>query len=169
MRLQLYDRAELSVISANQAARLGMALADDGAAEIAGRARGTPRIAGRLLRRVRDIAAVDGHDVVTAEIADAALSRLEVDASGLDAMDRRYLGCLAENYAGGPVGVETLAAVLAEQHDMLEEVIEPYLLQTGLLMRTPLAAACRWQGGPISACRRRRCNPPAGYAGCAWI
>ena len=137
MRLQFYGREELAVILANQAKRLSMNLAGDGAAEIAGRARGTPRIAGRLLRRVRDIAAVDGHDEVTAAIADAALSRLEVDASGLDAMDRRYLGCLVENYAGGPVGVETLAAVLAEQRDMLEEVIEPYLLQTGLLMRTP--------------------------------
>ena len=147
MRLQFYDRAELSVILANQAQRLGMALTDDGADEIAGRARGTPRIAGRLLRRVRDIAAVDGHDAVTAPIADAALSRLEVDADGLDAMDRRYLSCLAENYAGGPVGVETLAAVLAEQRDMLEEVIEPYLLQTGLLMRTP----------------RGRCLSPAGW------
>ena len=148
MRLQFYGREELAVILANQAKRLGMNLAGDGAAEIAGRARGTPRIAGRLLRRVRDIAAVDGHDEVTAAIADAALSRLEVDASGLDAMDRRYLGCLAENYAGGPVGVETLAAVLAEQRDMLEEVIEPYLLQTGLLMRTP----------------RGRCLSTAGWA-----
>ena len=147
MRLQFYDRAELSVILANQAQRLGMVLTDDGADEIAGRARGTPRIAGRLLRRVRDIAAVDDHDAVTAPIADAALSRLEVDADGLDAMDRRYLSCLAENYAGGPVGVETLAAVLAEQRDMLEEVIEPYLLQTGLLMRTP----------------RGRCLSPAGW------
>ena len=137
MRLQFYGREELAVILANQAVRLDMALAPDGALEIAGRARGTPRIAGRLLRRVRDIAAVDGHGEVTAVVADAALRRLEVDAAGLDAMDRRYLGCLAENYAGGPVGVETLAAVLAEQRDMLEEVIEPYLLQTGLLMRTP--------------------------------
>ena len=137
MRLQFYGREELAVILANQAVRLDMALAPDGALEIAGRARGTPRIAGRLLRRVRDIAAVDGHGEVTAVVADGALRRLEVDAAGLDAMDRRYLGCLAENYAGGPVGVETLAAVLAEQRDMLEEVIEPYLLQTGLLMRTP--------------------------------
>ena len=137
MRLQFYDRAELSTILANQAQRLGMVLTDDGADEIAGRARGTPRIAGRLLRRVRDIAAVDGHDAVTAPIADAALLRLEVDVDGLDAMDRRYLSCLAENYAGGPVGVETLAAVLSEQRDVLEEVIEPYLMQTGLLMRTP--------------------------------
>jgi Holliday junction DNA helicase RuvB len=137
MRLQFYGRDELAVILANQATRLDMALTPDGALEIAGRARGTPRIAGRLLRRVRDIAAVDGHGEVTVAVADAALRRLEVDAAGLDAMDRRYLGCLAQNYAGGPVGVETLAAVLAEQRDMLEEVIEPYLLQTGLLMRTP--------------------------------
>ena len=147
MRLQFYDRAELSTILANQARRLEMALTEDGADEIAGRARGTPRIAGRLLRRVRDIATVDGQAAVTAAIADAALSRLEVDVDGLDAMDRRYLSCLAENYAGGPVGVETLAAVLAEQRDMLEEVIEPYLLQTGLLMRTP----------------RGRCLSPAGW------
>ena len=86
---------------------------------------------------MRDIAAVDGVDIITAEVADAALQRLEVDRRGLDAMDMKYLGCLAENYGGGPVGVETLAAVLAEQRDMLEEVIEPYLLQEGLLMRTP--------------------------------
>ena len=91
----------------------------------------------RLLRRVRDIASVGGHATVGASIADAALRRLEVDVNGLDAMDRRYLGCLAENYNGGPVGVETLAAVLSEQRDVLEEVIEPYLMQTGLLMRTP--------------------------------
>ncbi|MGA0182340.1 MAG: Holliday junction DNA helicase RuvB C-terminal domain-containing protein, partial [Candidatus Puniceispirillaceae bacterium] len=93
--------------------------------------------AGRLLRRVRDIAAVEAAGTVTAAVADAALNRLEVDASGLDQMDRRYLSCLAESYAGGPVGVETLAAVLSEQRDVLEEVIEPYLMQTGLLMRTP--------------------------------
>ena len=94
-------------------------------------------MAGRLLRRVRDIASVGGYASVSAAVADEALGRLEVDANGLDAMDRRYLGCLAENYNGGPVGVETLAAVLSEQRDVLEEVIEPYLMQTGLLMRTP--------------------------------
>ena len=94
-------------------------------------------MAGRLLRRVRDIAAVDSVETVTAAVADTALQRLEVDAIGLDQMDRRYLSCLAESYAGGPVGVETLAAVLSEQRDVLEEVIEPYLMQTGLLMRTP--------------------------------
>ena len=113
----------------------------------AARARGTPRIAGRLLRRVRDIALVGGAGEVSASIADAALGRLEVDAQGLDSMDRRYLSCLATSYGGGPVGVETLAAVLSEQRDMLEEVIEPYLLQTGLLIRTP----------------RGRCLSPAGW------
>ena len=109
----------------------------DGAAEIAKRSRGTPRVAGRLLRRVRDFAAVGGHAVVDAKVADEALSRLEVDGRGLDAMDRRYLACIAENYGGGPVGVETLAAALSEQRDVIEDVIEPYLIQHGLLLRTP--------------------------------
>lgn len=137
MRMQFYTTEELVVILSKQALKLGMVLAADGAEEIARRSRGTPRVAGRLLRRVRDIASVDGEPIITAAIADAALQRLEVDRRGLDAMDKKYLGCLATNYGGGPVGVETLAAVLAEQRDMLEEVIEPYLLQEGLLMRTP--------------------------------
>ena len=137
MRMQFYTAQELSVILQKQAQKLQLVMADDGALEIARRARGTPRIAGRLLRRVRDIALVEGADVITAQIADKALLRLDVDAAGLDQMDRSYLGALADNYGGGPVGVETLAAVLAEQRDMLEEVIEPYLMQTGLLMRTP--------------------------------
>ena len=137
MRMQFYTADELSVILQAQAMKLNMVMAEDGALEIARRARGTPRIAGRLLRRVRDIALVEGADIVTADVADRALLRLDVDSTGLDQMDRRYLSSLAENYAGGPVGVETLAAVLAEQRDMLEEVIEPYLMQTGLLMRTP--------------------------------
>jgi Holliday junction DNA helicase RuvB len=137
MRMQFYDADELAHILSRQAEKLGLHLAADGAMEIASRARGTPRVAGRLLRRVRDIAAVEGADTVTAAIADAALVRLEVDAQGLDAMDRRYLSCMADSYSGGPVGVETLAAVLSEQRDVLEEVIEPYLMQTGLLMRTP--------------------------------
>jgi Holliday junction DNA helicase RuvB len=94
-------------------------------------------VANRLLRRVRDFAAVGGQVVVDAGVADAALTRLEVDARGLDAMDRRYLACIAENYGGGPVGVETLAAALSEQRDVIEDVIEPYLMQLGLLMRTP--------------------------------
>ena len=137
MRMQFYTPEELSVILQAQARKLHMTMADDGAFEIARRARGTPRIAGRLLRRVRDIALVEGADIITAKIADGALLRLDVDATGLDQMDRRYLSSLADHYGGGPVGVETLAAVLAEQRDMLEEVIEPYLMQTGLLMRTP--------------------------------
>jgi Holliday junction DNA helicase RuvB len=116
---------------------LELELTASGAAEIARRARGTPRVAGRLLRRVRDFAAVDGDGQVDARIADAALTRLEVDKRGLDGMDRRYLGCIAANYAGGPVGVETLAAALSEQRDVIEEVIEPYLIQEGLLQRTP--------------------------------
>ena len=137
MRMQFYTPEELCVILQAQAQKLSMQLAEDGALEIARRARGTPRIAGRLLRRVRDIALVNKAELITAKVADEALLRLDVDATGLDHMDRRYLGALAENYGGGPVGVETLAAVLAEQRDMLEEVIEPYLMQTGLLMRTP--------------------------------
>ena len=116
---------------------LKMEMAKDGGAEIAKRSRGTPRVANRLLRRVRDFAAVGGHAVVDAKVADEALSRLEVDGRGLDAMDRRYLACIAENYGGGPVGVETLAAALSEQRDVIEDVIEPYLMQLGLLMRTP--------------------------------
>ena len=146
MRMQFYTREELVLILHRQAVKLGLDLAADGASEIAGRARGTPRVAGRLLRRVRDIAAVAGHDRVTADVADNALLRLEVDAAGLDSMDRRYLSCLAESYSGGPVGVETLAAVLSEQRDVLEEVIEPYLMQTGLLMRTP-RGRCLSSGG----------------------
>ena len=146
MRMQFYTRDELALILHRQAIKLNLDLAADGASEIAGRARGTPRVAGRLLRRVRDIAAVAGYDRVTAEVADAALHRLEVDAAGLDSMDRRYLSCLAESYSGGPVGVETLAAVLSEQRDVLEEVIEPYLMQTGLLMRTP-RGRCLSSGG----------------------
>jgi Holliday junction DNA helicase RuvB len=94
-------------------------------------------VAGRLLRRIRDFATIDGHREIDAGVADRALGRLEVDVHGLDAMDRRYLSCIADNYGGGPVGVETLAAALSEQRDVLEEVIEPYLVQQGLLQRTP--------------------------------
>ena len=137
LRLQFYEPDELASIVTRQAGLFGIALAPDGALEIARRSRGTPRIAGRLLRRVRDFALVDGHAVVTAAAADAALLRLEVDARGFDAMDRKYLACLADHYGGGPAGVDTLAAALAEQRDVLEEVIEPYLIQQGLLQRTP--------------------------------
>jgi Holliday junction DNA helicase RuvB len=137
LRLQFYEPDELELIVRRAARVLSMAITAEGAAEIARRSRGTPRIAGRLLRRVRDFAAVAGIEPVDAEAADAALTRLEVDKNGLDAMDRRYLGCIAGNYAGGPVGVDTLGAALGEQRDVLEEVIEPYLIQQGLLQRTP--------------------------------
>jgi Holliday junction DNA helicase RuvB len=136
LRLVFYTPAELQLIVARGAGKLGMTLTPEGAAEIARRSRGTPRIAGRLLRRVRDIAAVAGDPVVTPAIADAALTRLEVDHIGLDAMDRRYLRRIAEHHAGGPVGVETLAAALSEARDTLEDVIEPYLIQEGLILRT---------------------------------
>ena len=136
LRLVFYTHAELQLIVARGAEKLGFALTAEGAAEIARRSRGTPRIAGRLLRRVRDFAAVAGQDPVDRTIADAALTRLEVDGLGLDAMDRRYLRRIAEHHAGGPVGVETLAAALAEARDTLEDVIEPYLIQEGLILRT---------------------------------
>ena len=137
LRLDFYEPAELKQIVARGGRVLGVSLSEDGAEEIARRARGTPRVAGRLLRRVRDFAAVSGVERIDAAAADAALTRLDVDRRGLDAMDRRYLTCIAENYGGGPVGVETLSAALSEQRDVLEEVIEPYLIQQGLLQRTP--------------------------------
>ncbi|HEX9790020.1 MAG TPA: Holliday junction branch migration DNA helicase RuvB [Kiloniellales bacterium] len=137
LRLLFYDAAELQLIVARGARVLGLEITDDGAREIARRARGTPRVAGRLLRRVRDFAAVAKVAAVDAAAADAALRRLEVDERGLDAMDRRYLSVIDENYDGGPVGADTLAAALSEQRDVIEEVIEPYLIQEGLLQRTP--------------------------------
>jgi holliday junction DNA helicase RuvB len=136
LRLIFYTPEELELIVSRGAEKLGFDLTPDGAAEIARRSRGTPRIAGRLLRRVRDFAAVQGRSPVNRAIADAALTRLEVDARGLDAMDRRYLARIAEHHGGGPVGVETLAAALAEARDTLEDVIEPYLIQEGLILRT---------------------------------
>ncbi|HXT78395.1 MAG TPA: Holliday junction branch migration DNA helicase RuvB [Acetobacteraceae bacterium] len=136
LRLVFYTPEELRLIITRGARLLGFPLTEDGAAEIAGRSRGTPRIAGRLLRRVRDFAAVQGDAPVDRAIADAALTRLEVDRLGLDAMDRRYLRRIAEHHAGGPVGVETLAAALAEARDTLEDVIEPFLIQEGLVLRT---------------------------------
>ena len=136
VRLNFYTVAELTRVVTRAAGLLNLAISADGAAEIAGRARGTPRIAGRLLRRVRDFAHAAGHDIVDARAADAALNRLEVDTLGLDAMDRRYLMMIADIYRGGPVGVETLAAGLSEPRDTIEEVIEPYLIQLGLVART---------------------------------
>lgn len=136
-RMVFYTPEELAAIVRRGARLLDMTLTADGADEIARRSRGTPRVAGRLLRRVRDFASVAGAASVDAAIADAALLRLEVDAVGLDAMDRRYMACIADHYGGGPVGVETLAAALSESRDTLEEVVEPYLLQQGLIQRTP--------------------------------
>lgn len=137
LRLQFYEPDELELIVSRGAGILGIEMSRDGALEIARRSRGTPRVAGRLLRRVRDFAAVDGATTIDAAAADAALRRLDIDERGLDSMDRRYLRNIAENYGGGPVGVETMAAALSEQRDVLEDVIEPYLIQQGLLQRTP--------------------------------
>jgi Holliday junction DNA helicase RuvB len=136
LRLIFYTPEELELIVARGALRLGMRLTAAAAAEIARRARGTPRIAGRLLRRVRDFAAVAGIDPIDQAATDAALARLDVDHLGLDAMDRRYLRRIAEHHGGGPVGVETLAAALSEARDTIEDVIEPYLIQEGLILRT---------------------------------
>jgi Holliday junction DNA helicase RuvB len=136
LRLIFYTAAELELIVRRGAEKLDFALLPDGATEIARRSRGTPRIAGRLLRRVRDFSAVQASGPVGRAAADAALTRLEVDRLGLDAMDRRYLRRIAEHHGGGPVGVETLAAALAEARDTLEDVIEPYLIQEGLVLRT---------------------------------
>jgi Holliday junction DNA helicase RuvB len=136
MRLAFYEPKELCQIVERGARVLGMALDPEGAAEIARRSRGTPRVAARLLRRVRDFAAVSGVKRIDKKAADAALQRLEVDASGLDALDRRYLLCIVQNYGGGPVGVETVAAALGDQRDVIEEVIEPYLMQQGFVQRT---------------------------------
>ncbi len=136
VRLHFYSVDELEQVVRRAAGLLGLAIAPDGATEIARRSRGTPRIAGRLLRRVRDFAQAAGVPVVDAEAADRALNRLEVDTLGLDAMDRRYLTMIADLYRGGPVGVETLAAGLSEPRDTIEEVIEPYLIQLGFVART---------------------------------
>ena len=137
LRLVFYEPTELERIVSRGARVLKMELETEGAAEIARRSRGTPRVATRLLRRVRDFAAVAGAKRIDRRAADAALKRLEVDERGLDAMDRRYLVCITENYGGGPVGAETIAAALADQRDVVEEVIEPYLIQQGFVQRTP--------------------------------
>ena len=137
IRLNFYTVEELEQIVRRGARILGLPLADDGALEIARRARGTPRIAGRLLRRVRDFAAVADADVVTRSVADEALQRLEVDGLGLDQLDRRYLSMIARNFGGGPVGIETISAGLSEPRDAIEDIIEPYLIQQGFIQRTP--------------------------------
>jgi Holliday junction DNA helicase RuvB len=137
IRLNFYTEAELEEIVTRGARVLGIGMTPDGANEIARRARGTPRIAGRLLRRVRDFANVENAAAIDRKLADRALLALEVDAAGLDAMDRRYLTTIALNYGGGPVGVETIAAALSEPRDAIEEIIEPFLIQRGLVQRTP--------------------------------
>ena len=137
VRLNFYSEKELEEIVNRGARVLGIGIAPEGANEVARRARGTPRIAGRLLRRVRDFAHVEGAKIVDRKTADRALFALEVDGVGLDAMDRRYLKTIAENYGGGPVGVDTLAAALSEPRDAIEDLIEPFLIQKGFLQRTP--------------------------------
>ncbi len=137
LRLEFYTDDELTRIVTRAGDVFGIPFHPDGAAEIARRSRGTPRIAGRLTRRVRDFALVDGQVQITRAVADHALSRLDVDSNGFDKMDRRYMSCIAQHYAGGPVGVETLCAALSEQRDVIEDVIEPYLMQKGFLARTP--------------------------------
>jgi Holliday junction DNA helicase RuvB len=137
VRLEFYTVEELETIVRRGARIMGLPISEDGAREIAKRARGTPRIAGRLLRRVRDFADMAKSELVTRELADAALTRLEVDAIGLDQLDRRYLNQIARNFSGGPVGIETIAAALSEPRDAIEDIIEPYLIQQGFIMRTP--------------------------------
>ena len=156
IRLEFYTHAELSKVLAHASGRMGLALAPDGAAEIATRARGTPRVAGRLLRRVRDFAAADGVEVIGQAAAAQALARLDVDPAGLDALDRRYLRALIENYGGGPAGVETLAYAIAEARDAVEDVIEPFLMQQGFIQRTP-----RGRMATARAYTHIGLNPPA--------
>jgi Holliday junction DNA helicase RuvB len=147
VRLEFYDTAELASIVARGARKLGVTMSGDGATEIAKRARGTPRVAGRLLRRVRDFAEADGAPQINRGVADAALKRLEVDEVGLDSLDRRYLKVLIEGFAGGPAGLDTLAAACAEARDALEDVVEPFLIQQGFIQRTPrgrIAAPRAW-------------------------
>ena len=137
MRLNFYEPKELDLIVRRGARVVDLKINDGGAMEIARRSRGTPRVAGRLLRRVRDFANVAKVKIVDQKAADEMLKRLDVDDLGLDAMDRRYLRLIADHYGGGPVGVETLAAALSEQRDTIEDAIEPYLIQQGLLQRSP--------------------------------
>jgi Holliday junction DNA helicase RuvB len=157
VRLNFYTVDELEQVVRRAARLLGADLGEDGAHEIACRSRGTPRIAGRLLRRVRDFAHAAGTDLIDAAVADRALTRLEIDGLGLDAMDRRYLLMIADLYGGGPVGVETLAAGLSEPRDTIEDVIEPYLIQLGLIARTARGRCLNGRGWTHLGL-----NPPAG-------
>ena len=159
LRLDFYTHDELKQIVMRSAKLLGMPISDNGALEIAKRSRGTPRVAGRLLRRVRDFGAVDGGAEIDNKLADTALRRLDVDNYGLDAFDRRYLNCIAKNYGGGPVGADTLAAALSEERDTIEEVVEPVLLKLGLIQRTPRGrvisdSGCEYLGIPRSKIKR---------------
>ncbi|MFQ3254598.1 MAG: Holliday junction DNA helicase RuvB [Loktanella salsilacus] len=157
VRLEFYTENELHEIVTRGARLMGAPATPDGAREIARRARGTPRIAGRLLRRVVDFALVEGDGTVDHAIADRALTRMGVDDMGLDNADRRYLRLIAESYAGGPVGIETLSAALSESRDSLEDVIEPYLLQKGLIQRTPrgrMLARDAWRHLGLAAPKR---------------
>ena len=137
LRLEFYTPEELVRVITGAARKMGAPIDEEGAREIASRARGTPRVAGRLLRRVRDFATAEGATVISKLVAARALARLEIDEAGLDANDRRFLKALIENYGGGPVGMDTLAAAIAEAKDAVEDVIEPYLLQQGFIQRTP--------------------------------
>ncbi|RKZ06855.1 Holliday junction branch migration DNA helicase RuvB, partial [bacterium] len=137
MHLDFYPPEELAVIVGRTARILGTALDEDGAIEIARRSRGTPRVANRLLRRIRDVAQVEGVDVIDRAVADRALAILEVDDLGLEGLDRNYLECLVRTFEGGPVGLSTLAVSLGEETDTLEDVVEPFLIQQGLVQRTP--------------------------------
>ena len=137
LRLDFYSHEDLKKIVQRNAKLLNIEISEDGAMEIAKRSRGTPRIAGRLLRRVRDFGAVSSQKIIDSHISDTALKRLDVDDFGLDAFDRRYLNCIVKNYGGGPVGADTLAAALSEERDTIEEVVEPFLLKLGFLQRTP--------------------------------
>ena len=137
LHMQYYTDDELASIVARSAEKLEFNLTDDGALEIARRCRGTPRVAGRILRRVRDICTVAGNETVDKKIADGALQKLDIDSIGLDRIDRTYMTTLAKNYGGGPVGIETLSAAIGNERDVLEDVVEPFLIQKGLLQRTP--------------------------------
>ena len=159
LRLDFYTHDELKQIVMRSAKLLGMPISDNGALEIAKRSRGTPRVAGRLLRRVRDFGAVVGGAEIDNKLADTALRRLDVDNYGLDAFDRRYLNCIAKNYGGGPVGADTLAAALSEERDTIEEVVEPFLLKLGFIQRTPRGrvisdSGCEYLGIPRSKIKR---------------
>lgn len=157
LRLDFYSPEDLEKIVIRGANILGMPISKDGAHEIAKRSRGTPRVAGRLMRRVRDFGSMSDDGQINSKIADYALSRLDVDNFGLDAFDRRYLDCIATNYGGGPVGADTLAAALSEERDTIEEVIEPFLLKLGFLQRTPRGRmisdlGCEYLGIPKKKC-----------------